>query len=130
MASDAPSHSPGEALTGTKESDSFLVDTTPPVLSALQARIEAGKIHASLEAADTASPIARAEYSIDAGPWHYLEPVGKLSDSLKERYDFTADPAADAENPTKETPREHLLTVRVYDRRDNVTAGKVAVRPQ
>ena len=30
VASDAPSHSPGDALTGYKESDRFEVDTTPP----------------------------------------------------------------------------------------------------
>ena len=30
VASDSPSHSPGEALTGAKESDRFEVDTTPP----------------------------------------------------------------------------------------------------
>ncbi len=27
---------------------------------------------------------------MDAGPWQYVEPVGKLSDSLTERYDFEA----------------------------------------
>src|SRR5260370_582373 len=46
------------------------------------------KIHARFEARDATSAISHAEYSVDAGPWQYLEPVGKVSDSLVERYDF------------------------------------------
>ena len=37
VASDAPSHTPGDALTGAKESERFEVDTTPPVVSGLNA---------------------------------------------------------------------------------------------
>ena len=33
VASDAPSHTPGDALTGDKESERFEVDTTPPVVT-------------------------------------------------------------------------------------------------
>ena len=38
VASDAPSHTPGDALTGEKVSERFEVDTTPPVITALQCR--------------------------------------------------------------------------------------------
>ena len=71
----------------------FVVDTTPPVPGVLTATMvagAAGKIHATFEAQDATSPIAHAEYCVDAGPWQYLEPVGKVSDSLAERYDFMA----------------------------------------
>src|SRR5262249_15335251 len=37
VASDSPSHTPGEALTDSKESDRFEIDTTPPVISGLRA---------------------------------------------------------------------------------------------
>ena len=37
VASDAPSHAPGDALTSAKVSDRFEVDTTPPVVTALTA---------------------------------------------------------------------------------------------
>ena len=37
VASDAPSHTPGDALSGEKVSDRFEVDTTPPVVIALKA---------------------------------------------------------------------------------------------
>ena len=129
VASDAPVHTDAEALTGERVSEVFVVDTTPPVPGVLTATMIAGtplKIHATLEARDAASPIAHAEYSLDAGPWQYLEPVGKVSDSRTERYDFTVTvptttaPVADA--------KEHVLAVRVYDRYENVVAVKAVVR--
>ena len=39
VASDAPSHNPGEALTGERVSDRFLIDTTPPVVTGLTAKL-------------------------------------------------------------------------------------------
>jgi len=126
VASDAPSHTPGEAMQGERISDRFLVDTAPPVLSGLTAKLEGSIIHATLEAADNATPIARAEYSVDAGPWQYLEPVGALSDSLHEHYDFRAPLPTDEK--TVPPAREHILTVRVYDRRDNGSSAKIVVR--
>ena len=33
VASDSPSHTPGDALTGAKISERFVVDTTPPVVA-------------------------------------------------------------------------------------------------
>jgi hypothetical protein len=133
VASDAPVHTDAEALTGERVSEVFVVDTTPPVPGVLTATMVAGTpastrpmIHATLEARDATSPIAHAEYSLDAGPWQYLEPVGKVSDSLTERYDFTvAVPAATA--PLQDA-KEHVLAVRVYDRYENVVAVKAVVR--
>ena len=124
VASDAPSHNPGEALTADRVSDRFVIDTAPPVITALTARLDGDKLHVSATATDSASPISHAEYSIDAGPWQYIEPVGRLSDSLVERYDFTA--------PLKSRPEasvvgEHLVTLRAYDRYENVTAAKTVV---
>jgi WD40 repeat protein len=128
VASDSPSHSPGEALSGERVSDRFMVDTTSPTVSGFTAKLEGSAIHATLEAADTVTPIAHAEYSIDAGPWQYLEPVGALSDSLHERYDFRAALPSPVEGVKTTAASEHVLTVRVYDRRDNVVAAKILVR--
>jgi sugar lactone lactonase YvrE len=129
VASDSPAHTDAEALAGERVSEVFVVDTTPPVPGVLKAELVPGtpvRIHATLEARDATSPIAHAEYSVDAGPWQYLEPVGKVSDSLTERYDFTATvPAATA--PVADA-KEHVLAVRVYDRYENVMAVKAVVR--
>jgi hypothetical protein len=141
VASDSPAHTDADALSGERVSEVFVVDTTPPVPGILKAEIikgvtksGAGKaneyswesIHATLEASDATSPIAHAEYSVDAGPWQYLEPVGKVSDSLTERYDFTA--AAPAATTPVADAKEHVLAVRVYDRYENVVAVKAVVR--
>lgn len=128
IASDTPMHTDAEALTGEKTSEAFVVDTTPPVPGVLTVALlgsSPGKIHATLEARDATSPIAHAEYSLDAGPWQYLEPVGKVSDSLSERYDFIATVPA-ATSPVSDA-KEHVLAVRVYDRYENVVAVKAIV---
>jgi len=132
VASDAPVHTDLEALKGERVSPAFVVDTTPPVPGVLTAAIAPAstggtqRVHATLEAHDALSPIAHAEYAVDAGSWQYLEPVGHVSDSLTERYDFTAEiPQATA--PVTDA-REHVIAVRIYDRYDNMAAVKAVVR--
>ena len=141
VASDRPSHTPADALTGEMISDRFVVDTTPPVISELHA----GPVIADCTAADAArmtpasnpsnhciavtwdaqdaiSPIARAQYSIDAGPWQYAEPVGKLSDARTEHYALSI-PLPEHSDPTA----EHLIAVRVFDRYDNASVARAVV---
>jgi hypothetical protein len=128
VASDAASHNPGEALTGEKVSARFVIDTTPPVVSGMSAQLAGNKIHVAFTATDATSPISHAEYSIDAGPWQYIAPVGNISDSLSEKFDFDAPLQPRAEGaPTPVDPQEHVITVRVYDRPGNVIAAKAVV---
>jgi hypothetical protein len=125
VASDAPSHSPGEALTASKESRRFEVDTTPPLIENLVASVVNGEIHVVFRAVDSFSPIKRAEFSVDAGDWKYVEPIGQLSDAKTENYDFQVAP----ESNQKETlVAEHVVVVRVYDRYDNMNAAKAVIR--
>jgi len=119
VASDAPSHSPGEALMASRESRRFEVDTTPPRIENLTASNEGGQIHVHFRGEDGFSAIKRAEYSVDAGEWKYVEPVGQLSDSKAEDYDFKVAP-----DSTKNAATEHVVVVRVYDRYDNMGAAK------
>lgn len=128
VASDAPSHNPGDALTGERVSDRFLIDTTPPVVAGLAAKMVNGKIHVALTATDAATPISHAEYSVDAGPWQYVEPVGRISDSLTERFEFDAPLNPPAPGVAPVDSGEHVITVRVYDRAENAVAMKAVVR--
>jgi len=128
VASDAPSHNPGEALTGERVSDDFLIDTTPPVVTNLEAQLEDGKIHASLTATDGISPVTHAEYSVDAGRWQYLSPVGRIGDSLTEHFDLSVplpEPRPGAEAPID--PHEHVIAIRVFDRQENAVTVKAVV---
>ncbi len=123
VATDAPSHSPGEALTATKESRRFEVDTTPPRIENLTASVEGAQIRVRFRAEDGFSTIKRAEYSVDAGDWKYVEPVGQLSDAKIEDYDFTV--ATDA---GKDATTEHVVVVRVYDKYENMGAAKTLLK--
>jgi hypothetical protein len=125
IASDAPSHSPGEALTASKESRRFEVDTTPPRIENLAASLEGGQIHVTFRAGDGFSPIKRAEYSVDASDWKYVEPVGQLSDARTENYDFKVEPETAKDGGASS---DHVVVVRVYDRYDNMGAAKTLIR--
>jgi hypothetical protein len=74
---------------------------------------------------DGFSPIKKAEFSVDAGEWKYVEPVGKISDAKVEEYDFKVTP-----EPGKEVSATsaHVVVVRVYDRYDNLGAAKTLVK--
>jgi hypothetical protein len=138
VATDAPSHTPGEALTGEDQSVRFEVDTTAPRIENLSAAAENSRIHITFRATDNLSPIKRAEYSVDAGDWQYVEPVGHLSDSKTENYDFRVNVPSDekagaaaaksGKKAAAEGAIEHVVVVRVYDRYDNLTSAKTVIR--
>ncbi|MGH9502793.1 MAG: hypothetical protein ACRD20_08085 [Terriglobales bacterium] len=131
VASDAPSHSPGQALTSTRDSARFEVDTTPPRIDDLKASTEGAQIHVTFHASDGFSNIKRAEYSVDASDWQYVEPVGQLADSKSATYDFQAavPPVGNPGLPdTNQLSSEHVVVVRVYDRFDNMSSAKTVIR--
>ncbi len=128
VASDAPSHSPGQGLSAERESARFEVDTTPPQIKELKAAVAGprdglSQIHVTFGAWDSFSPIKKAEYSVDAGDWQLVEPVGQLSDSRSENYDFAAPIPAGTTAPV-----DHVVVVRVYDRYDNMSSAKTVIR--
>ncbi len=130
VASDQPSHSPGKGLTGSLVSNNFMVDTTPPSIANMKAAIQGGKLHISFTATDPHSPIARAQFAVDAGHWQYIAPIGRISDSLTEHYSFTTPVPKSRNEPAAQIsdPGEHVITVRVFDRDHNVVVAKSVVR--
>lgn len=118
-ASDGPVHTDADTLTADRVSPTFTVDTTPPVPGSLIAVVHDGRLQATFDARDATSPIAHAEFSVDAGPWQYLEPVDRLSDSQSEHYGWTA--------PVSGTG-EHTVAVRVFDRNENAVSVKAVAR--
>lgn len=134
VASDAPSHIPAEALTGEKISDRFVIDTTPPEITNFKATGQPAVCEQNhcrkpflitFDAVDAVSPIARAGYSLDAGLWLHVDPVGVLSDSKSEHYEFHI--SADVQDGKI---GEHLITVRAYDRYDNESVSKTVIPAQ
>jgi WD40 repeat protein len=143
VASDAPSHTAEEALSDQRQSERFEIDNTPPRIQNLAARIEGTQLHVTFSAADDFSTIRRAEYSVDAGDWQFVEPVGQLSDAKLENYDFSsllsAPPPSLEEQVEQKRGKskkeaapppsgEHVVVVRVYDQHDNVATARFVAR--
>jgi len=137
VASDAPSHSPEDSLTGVSDSPRFEVENTPPRIESLNAQVAGNQVHVTFRAVDEFSPIKRAEYSIDADDWQLVEPVGQISDYKIETYDFNVPiPAASTTEPDSSATgkrrsgaaEEHTIVIRVYDRFENMGISKVVVK--
>ncbi|HTR27186.1 MAG TPA: hypothetical protein VMI10_24655 [Terriglobales bacterium] len=131
VASDAPSHSPGDALFAQKTSPRFEVDNTAPAIETLTASLEGKQIHVHFRAKDSFSNIKRAEYSLDGSDWQFVEPAGQLSDSKSEDYDFRiVVPQQQATPPLAPgmSSGDHVIVVRAYDRFDNLATAKTIIR--
>jgi hypothetical protein len=121
-------------LSSEKISELFQVDTTPPSIVGLASTGSQREcvgtsctkpFLVTFDAQDAASPIAHAEYSLDAGPWQYLEPIDKISDSRTEHYSFRV-----SLDVTDGKVAEHLITVRAYDRYENIGVAKTVIPAQ
>jgi hypothetical protein len=129
VATDEPSHSSSDALTGEKNSDRFEVDNTPPRVEFTTTGIAGGRLHLAFRAVDSFSAISRAEYSIDADDWQTAEPVGQISDYKIENYDLTVPlPVVAAGKQSAPASDEHTIVVRVFDRFENVGVAKTVIK--
>ncbi|MEO8049993.1 MAG: hypothetical protein ABI833_06210 [Acidobacteriota bacterium] len=117
-ASDAPSNTPEQALTAAYESELFLIDNTPPEISALTAAAQARKIDVHFHAKDALNVLAKAEYSVNGGEWKVVEPTTRLTDSEEHDYRFQADGGAS----------EFTIAVRVSDVYQNEAVAKTVVK--
>ena len=113
-ASDSPSNTPENALSGQEESDPFTIDNTPPRITKLSAKGGVVEWHV----ADALSLIRKVEYSVDGGDWTVVDPVTKLSDAQALDYSLTLKDKASG---------EHTIAVRATDDFDNVAVEKLTI---
>jgi hypothetical protein len=112
-ASDGLSNAAAAAQAAVFTSVPVLLDQSPPVV---EMKLEGTMLN--VRATDTASPIRRIEYSVNAGRWVVAEAADGLFDSLEEAArERVALPAG-----------ESLITVRVFDAALNVSLRKLLVR--
>jgi len=117
-ASDASSNAPGRGLTDSLVSEPFLIDNTPPAIRNLSATANGNRVTITFSAADAASILTKAEYSINAAEWVFLEPSTRLSDSKEHTYSVTVDRPAG----------EVTIAVRVTDEFDNHSVEKTVLK--
>lgn len=118
-ASDSPSNPASEALGNERESDRFEIANTPPKIENLRAKANGGGADASFDATSASGSVAHAEYSVDAGDWEVVFPVGVLSDAPREAYKFHLAGLATG---------EHTIAVRISDQFENSAVTKITFR--
>lgn len=109
VASDAPEN-PTAPLTAESEPVYFTVDNTAP---AITSRRDGRAVVVTVN--DSASPLARAEYSVDAERWIRIEPEDGILDSRQETFRFEG-----------ERLEGSFVTIRVVDTSWNVTAATIS----
>ena len=119
VASDGESHPAGQGLEAERESATWVIATSAPRVEGLAANSAGSGLRVTATGTDVATPIVRAEYSVDAGEWRWVEPVGHVSDSLTERYDFRVPGVSGA---------GHTVSLRVWDRYENSGSAEAVSR--
>src|SRR5262249_18968772 len=119
VASDAPSNPTNLALVAERLSDRFYIDNTAPVITGLTATAEGGgRIRVRFHAADSATLLSKAEYSIDGAQLSQVFPVDSIFDSESKDFDFVINGVG---------PGEHTIAVKVADRSNNQSSAKALV---
>jgi len=114
-ASDRESNPPALAKATELISSPVLIDNTPPGIRVQPVNRTSAGADVTFEAQDAASPIRRAEFSLDAGPWTPVAPVDGILDSQSESFRLHIDVPSG----------EHLLVIRVADSGSNTGLAKV-----
>lgn len=117
--SDAPDNTPEQTLRGSRESDRFIIDNTPPQITALAANKSGSGFKVSWSAKDALSNITRAEYTVDGGDWKLVQPATRLFDSPQLSFELSVNGL---------TPAEHTIAIRVTDEFDNQGVDKIVLR--
>jgi hypothetical protein len=119
-ARDIGSNPAATALSGEKSTDPIDIDNTPPVVTVSgQPQVSRNRGRIVFDAADTASYLTRAEYSINGGKWVPVYADDGISDSPRERYTL------DIETPAA---GEYAVTIRVFDVNGNAGNARAVLR--
>jgi hypothetical protein len=112
MAKDSPDNPPEEVLSAEAVSERFLIDNLPPAVKGLV--VIGDRVSGRVE--DELSAIAGIQFQIDAGEWMNVAASDGLLDGPRESFVFAL--------PSNLEPGPHILTLRAWDRANNVATAK------
>lgn len=118
VASDRLANSPQAARESELVSPPVLIDQTPPRVRILEPKRQGQEWILEVRVEDSASPIRRAEYSVNAGPWTVLEAADGITDSREESYSVRL-PAVGG---------ERSVVVRAFDAAGNPGLARIVLR--
>lgn len=118
QASDRESNAGTAARETELVSSPVLIDNTAPVVRVSASKRTGNAADIEFSAADSASALRRAEWSVDAGPWTAVAPVDGILDSETEQFRLHVGDL---------TPGEHVLVIRVADSGGNAGLAKVVL---
>jgi sugar lactone lactonase YvrE len=118
VASDRLANSPQAARESDLVSPPVLIDQTPPRVRILEPRRQGAEWLLEIRAEDSASPIRRAECSVNAGPWTVLEAADGITDSREESFSLRL-PAEGG---------ERSVVVRAFDAAGNPGLARIVLR--
>lgn len=116
-ASDEPANPPDQVLTHALESDTVLIDNTPPRIETLA--LAGRRLRARV--VDGTSPVARVEIAIDGKTdWRPLAPADGVFD--------TTDESVDADVSAVVPPGSHVVVVRAFDAAGNTVTRDIEAK--
>jgi sugar lactone lactonase YvrE len=118
VASDHKSNPTDTSLKGERESASFDVDNSSPVVALDAPRREAGALIVPFEVRDADTPISRVEYSVDSEPWRSAFSRDGILDGRREQFSLRLDSALAG----------RTLVIRATDAMNNVGTGEVVLK--
>ena len=120
VASDAGANAPGQGKTGSRVSESMVVDNTPPDIGDIKWKQTGQAVHLELSAVDQSSTVAAVDYIVDSGKdWQLVLPVSNIYDSPTESISFEIKGLA---------PGTHQVTLRATDSKGNQAFQNVFVK--
>jgi hypothetical protein len=117
-ASDRAANSPATARDAELVSPPVLIDQTPPRVTLAPARRDGKFVEIRVEAADSASTLRRAEFSVNGSPWRVLDAADGVMDGLSESFLVRFEAGAG----------EQSVVVRVLDSAGNAGLARQVVR--
>ncbi|MCK5268392.1 MAG: fibronectin type III domain-containing protein, partial [Spirochaetes bacterium] len=120
-ASDLPSNTDLTYKTGSKESRSFLVDHSEPLIKNLKVKHSGNKIIISGIAKDEWSIITKLKYTLNVKQWRNINPIDDVYDSKTEKFRIVIDKKA---NPFLVNGK-NILIIRAQDKYANWITEKV-----